>query len=636
MKLKTRLYLFSTAIIVVTTFSVLIAGMAIIDQVLYAMNKDILSLETSNIIGQIDDAYSILEESGLAGVEVYRESVKRELVDKFSHIRLKVGEVCIYDAEGRKLSRNVNFGFPEFLTKEQRQEREGTIIFYDKPLKEDIFCVYETSTKWGWKIAVSITGEQMFRKRHLYFTTVIFIGLFVLGVTLTSSYFFTRNYSAQISRILQCIEKVAEGNLNARITSKPISKEHAELQMGINSMIDDLKKREEERKQVEEEFGKRQKLESIGILAGGIAHDFNNLLTAIRGNIQLAQLNKLDDETLLCLKDSEKATERAMGLTRQLLTFSKGGTPIKTTASISELLEHSANFVLRGTKCKCEFYFDKNLRPVDIDPSQISQVIDNLVINANQAMPEGGVIYIRAENTNINEKSYLPLPSGQYVKISIIDHGSGIPKQNLSKVFDPFFTTKPSGTGLGLSTCYTILKKHGGYISVESELGVGTVFFVYLPVSGRNMAETVEPVDNRQVHGGKVLVMDDQENIRALLGKMLSLMNCRCEFAEDGSKAIELYIKAMERKDPFNLVFLDLTIPGGLGGKDTIEALTRIDPDITAIVASGYSNDPVMADYQDYGFKGRLGKPFKMEELKALLRKFLNNSDKDANATEQA
>jgi CheY-like chemotaxis protein len=247
-------------------------------------------------------------------------------------------------------------------------------------------------------------------------------------------------------------------------------------------------------------------------------------------------------------------------------------------------------------------------------------------------MPDGGIIQIKAENVFIDEKSLMPLETGSYIKIYVRDQGKGILKQNLTKIFDPFFTTKPNGTGLGLATSYAIVKRHGGHITVESEVGVGSTFYIFLPVSNKAIAAKKASETKEYTDGGRILIMDDQESIRNILGKMLTLMNCECHYAEDGHQAVQSYMEKMKSENKFDLVFMDLTIPGGMGGKDTIKTLKSIDPDITAVVASGYSNDPVMANYEDYGFAGRLEKPFKIDDLRKLMRQVLGNKIKNKNS----
>jgi PAS domain S-box-containing protein len=379
-----------------------------------------------------------------------------------------------------------------------------------------------------------------------------------------------------------------------------------------------------EKRKIEEELLKIQKLESLGILAGGIAHDFNNILTAILGNISIAKLSaKPGDKVFDRLKEAEKASMRAKDLTQQLLTFSKGGAPIKKTISLSKVLKDTATFTLSGSSVECKFIIQEDLWPVEADEGQISQVIHNLIINADQAMPEGGMIEVSAENITIGIEAALPLQQGNFVKMSIKDQGIGMPEDHLSKIFDPYFSTKQKGSGLGLTVAYSIIKNHQGYITADSELGVGTTFSIYLPASKKQLLpeeiQEVKPIIGK----GKILVMDDEEIIREALGEILTTLEYQVGFAKNGEEAIALYKQAKEINEPFDAVIMDLTIRGGMGGKEAIKKLLEIDSNVKAIVSSGYSTDPVMADHQKYGFNGVVAKPYDIQELGKTLHKII-------------
>src|SRR3990170_391659 len=380
-------------------------------------------------------------------------------------------------------------------------------------------------------------------------------------------------------------------------------------------------------RKMEAEFLKTHKLESIGLLAGGIAHDFNNILTVILGNISLAK-GSLDskDKLLKKLTAAEEAVERAQGLTRQLLTFSKGGTPVRETASIVELLRDSAGFALMGSMTRCEYIVNNDIWPVEIDVGQINQVIHNLIINAEHAMPEGGTITITIENIDIGIENALALKEGRYIKVSVKDCGTGISEENLPKIFDPYFTTKKAGSGLGLATSYSIIKKHGGLITVESELGNGATFYIYLPASDKKVTEKGKNSEEALLDGkGKILVMDDEATIRELMLDLLNRLGYEAELAKDGSEAIEKYKGAKKSGRPFDAVIMDLTIPGGMGGKEAIKQLREIDPYIKAIVSSGYYNDPIMAEYERYGFKDVMAKPYTVKKLSEVLNKVIKS-----------
>ncbi|HLE41617.1 MAG TPA: ATP-binding protein [Nitrospirota bacterium] len=381
-----------------------------------------------------------------------------------------------------------------------------------------------------------------------------------------------------------------------------------------------------EKQKLEEEILKAGKLESVGILAGGIAHDFNNILTAITGNISLAMRDiKPSDAIFRRLVDAESACLRAKELTYQLLTFSKGGAPVKKTVSVSEIIEDSARLALAGSNVRCKISVPDDLLPADVDEGQISQVINNLLINAVEAMPGGGVITVRAENLTAGKGDALPLAYGKYLKISIQDQGTGILPGHLRKIFDPYFTTKQKGSGLGLAICYSIVKKHDGHISVESVLGSGTTFSIYLPASSKEPARKKDSREEPIRGEGKILVMDDEAIVRDVTGQILKHLGYDAEFAGDGSEAIELYRKAKESGKPFDLVIMDLTVPGGMGGKEAILRLIEIDPDVRAIVSSGYSDNLVMSDFRQYGFKGVVAKPYKIQQLALALHNVLND-----------
>ena len=377
-----------------------------------------------------------------------------------------------------------------------------------------------------------------------------------------------------------------------------------------------------ERKKMEEERLLLSKLESLGILAGGIAHDFNNILTAILGNISLARIEaqpgqELTGRYLQRLEEAEKACLRARALSGQLLSFAKGGLPIKKATAVPKLLKESVNLALSGSKAGSQLILPEDLWPVEVDDGQISQVFNNLLINADQAMPEGGTITVRGENVTVVDE--LPLAKGDYVKITLSDQGVGIPAHYLGKIFDPYFTTKQGGSGLGLATSHSIIRNNAGYITVESEVGVGTSFSVYLPA---NQAEklppkiaAVEPLQGQ----GRILVMDDEEMVRDILSNMLEKLGYEAVCAVDGEEAIRLYQEAQAANRPFTAVIFDLTIPGGMGGKEAVSQLLAIDPHLIAIVSSGYSDDPIMANFRMSGFQGVISKPYRIMDLSKTL-----------------
>jgi PAS domain S-box-containing protein len=381
-----------------------------------------------------------------------------------------------------------------------------------------------------------------------------------------------------------------------------------------------------DRKQMEDELLKAQKLESLGVLAGGIAHDFNNLLTSILGNVSLAKMySGQHPQAAGRLEEAEKASLRARDLTQQLLTFSRGGLPVKKTIGLAQVVRDATGFALRGSRAKSELRISDDLCPVEADEGQISQVIHNLVINADQAMPDGGAITVSCDTVKLRNGEVPPLVAGRYVRISVADQGIGVPKEHFKKIFDPYFTTKQKGSGLGLATCYSIIKRHDGHITLESELGKGAKFSLYLPTSAR-CEEQRESGPAVPVKGtGRVLVMDDEEMVLDVAGAIMKSLGYDVTTARDGDEAILLVRTARHAGVPFDAVIMDLTIPGGMGGREAIGPIREIDPAVKAIVSSGYSNDPVMAAHREHGFDGVVTKPYTVarlaETLVAVLKK---------------
>ncbi len=426
---------------------------------------------------------------------------------------------------------------------------------------------------------------------------------------------------------------VQEMNRWLRVSIDPIMDEDGNLTKAVHIVRDIT-----EYKEMEAEVLKAKKLESLGTLAGGIAHDFNNLLSVIVGNIELAKDGiKYDLDVLDNLKEVEKASIRASDLAAQLITFAKGGKPIKKAASIGELVKNAVSASLSGSGINCEFSIPDDLFPVEIDALQIKQVIRNIVINATEAMNGKGIINVYCENAAVGEKDRLPLKAGKYVLLSIKDQGIGIAAENLLKIFDPYYSTKDMGAdkgqGLGLATCHSIIKKHDGFITAESELAVGTTLFVYLPASEKKMIAP-EPIkklvsEKPEVGRGKILMMDDERMLRNLIEQMLSPFGYDVALAQDGTEAVELYRSAMESGKPFDAVILDLTVKSGMGGKTAVQKLLEINPHAKAIVSSGYFNDPVMTDYKKYGFAAALPKPFTLKALKDTLSKVLIGKSAD-------
>ncbi len=375
-----------------------------------------------------------------------------------------------------------------------------------------------------------------------------------------------------------------------------------------------------ERRALQKEISKGQRLESLGVLAGGLAHDFNNFLTAIMGNISLAMLTAdPETKTLEFLQSAESAALRARDVTQQLLTFAKGGAPVKELASIEEIIRESAAFSLRGSKCKCRFLFSTELQNTEIDKGQFSQVINNLIINAMHAMPDGGIITISGENITLTDNHPTALNPGEYLKITIQDQGSGIPKAIKEKIFDPFFTTKKQGSGLGLASSYTIIKNHGGHIQVSETSAQGSSFIIYLPASKQKTTMKDDSAISTFKGSGHILLMDDEEMICEVTSLILENLGYEVESVNDGEAALSKYRHSLEQNCPYDLLIFDLTIPGGMGGIETMKEILDLNPKARAIVSSGYSNDPVMANFADYGFSDRIAKPYTISKLTEVL-----------------
>lgn len=381
-------------------------------------------------------------------------------------------------------------------------------------------------------------------------------------------------------------------------------------------------------KLMEDEIHKTQKLESLGVLAGGIAHEFNNILTGIAGNMFLIKKASTGNDAIdVRLEVVDNALNRAKGLTNKLLTFSSGGTPVKQSIDTARLAADTARLVFSGSRVKYDINEGEGLWTVEADEGQIDQVLQNIYINALQAMPEGGVVAVTIKNSF--GPGELPDMKGSYVLISITDNGPGIPEEHIKKVFDPFFSTKPGGSGLGLSICFSIVKKHSGYIKVESSVNTGTGFFLYLPALKTVPSIHKEAESISKCLAGKrcrILVMDDEDMVRDTAQVILTELGYEVVLSSDGEEALDIYRKAMESGNSFDLVVMDLTVQGGMGGSDAIVTLLSMDPGARAIVSSGYCNSPVMSDFKKYGFKGVLRKPYNVGELTHAVKKALSEA----------
>ena len=396
--------------------------------------------------------------------------------------------------------------------------------------------------------------------------------------------------------------------------------EGAEFGVGFARDLTRHKESERERDDLHSQLLHAQKMESIGVLAGGLAHDFNNLLTAIMGNIELAMARVAPGgEVHELLSAAATASVRARDLTRQLLTFASGGAPVTSAESVSDVIRETAEFALVGSNVRCEMTFESDIQYVEIDRGQVSQVIQNILVNAAHAMPTGGVIRVRGRMVNDWGPGDAAAGPGTCVRVSITDTGIGIRRDHLRRIFDPFFSTKGPSRGLGLATSYSIMRRHGGWIDVESSPGNGTAFYLYFPVSEGEPRAVGFHVERPTAASGTVLVMDDEESVRDVLGGMLTALGCEVVFARDGREAVALFETRRPHERPFDLVVLDLTVRGGMGGVAALGRLKAIDPEVRAIATSGYSDSPILANHVAHGFVGRLEKPYSAEELKELL-----------------
>jgi len=428
-------------------------------------------------------------------------------------------------------------------------------------------------------------------------------------------FFLQLNYKKTVNKTNNCME--------IRVTINDVS-EHLE------SKYEMQKKLQEMRNSFEEGLIKLEKVNSLGILAAGIAHDFNNILTIILGNVYIIKrylntsssqaYNKIHNKFL----QIERLSLQAKDLNQQLMNFSKSGLPVKKNIYIKNLIKKTTNMVLSGSNNECKFSIPQDLWAVEVDEGQICEVINNLLINAEQAMPNGGTISVNATNVRVEASDENNIKQGKYVMIEIRDKGVGIPKENIEKIFEPYYTTKSEGTGLGLAASYSIITKHNGYINVKSEPSVGTSFYIYLRASEAEVIIDRIKYEKVLQGTGKVLVMDDDKNIREISRLMLMELGYEVELCKNGEGAIEAYKDSIMGNSTFDAVILDLTVRGGMGGKETIAALLDIDINVNAIVVSGYSSDPVMVDCMEYGFKDCIKKPYTLEQLANVLYKVIN------------
>ncbi len=396
------------------------------------------------------------------------------------------------------------------------------------------------------------------------------------------------------------------------ISSSPLFDENGNFD-GMVSTIEDIT----QKIRMEKELLNMEKLESIGVLAGGIAHDFNNVLTSIIGNISLAKINlEPDEEAFEALTDAEKSSDQARKLTKQILTFAKGGVPVKKTVFIEDFIRNTVQFSMRESNVAVEFNFEDELWTVEIDEDQMARALYNIVINAQQATPGGGVIKVKVQNAILNETEVTTLKKGKYVKVSVLDQGSGIPEKNINKVFDPFFSTKEIGRGMGLTTAYSIIKKHEGDIVVDSDGKSRTEVIFYIPALLKKEKINVHTIAEPVPVNGRILVVDDERIVRKVATKILEKIGYNAESAKNAEEGIDMYLDAMQAGRKFDIVIMDLTMPGGMDGTEATGKILEIDPSAKIIVSSGYSTDPMMVEYGNYGFCSFLTKPYSVKDIK--------------------
>ncbi len=531
------------------------------------------------------ELYALRTLTNILGVAIQRELFSEELIKEKEQLDITLASIAdgviVTDTYGHILL--INQGAQKIL-KENINPKEKEICV------QDIFTIFYEKTKQPENIVESVLQHKR-----------------------------------TVRPVSEVILKNKKGKkIPIQIVASPIKNRERQV-VGVVIIFQDITRR----KQLEQEIIQQEKTKILEMLAGGVAHDFNNLLVAILGNISLAKLKNKQSHIDTYLHRAQKAARQAEKLTRQLLTFTKGGIPVKRTTSIAELLHETVSFIVRGSNVKIRFNIPQGLWPVQIDEVQISQVIQNLVINAQQAMPEGGTIEVIAQNLEIKEDSNMALPPGPYIKLTVKDDGCGIPPENLARIFDPYFTTKKEGTGLGLAVVYSIIKKHQGHIRVHSILGRGSSFEIYLPAEKTRQVpeKTKAPPSSLSSPGSglpaRILILDDEKLILDTLSEMLSLMGYEVDTALEGLEAVEKYRKALEKGKPFDLIIMDLTIPGGIGGKEAIQEILKIDPQAKAVVSTGYSSNQIISHYQEYGFKGVLKKPYCLDELKQLLERLI-------------
>jgi len=484
---------------------------------------------------------------------------------------------------------------------------------------------YFTLTNSGEIMELNLCGAQMLGKtrKQLIRST---LGVFISDDSkvrykkfLTSIFKYRAKECCEISLL-------ANDNTTVPVLLSCIASDNGEQCFLTMTDISERKKAEEKQHKYEERIRQTQKLEALGVLAGGIAHDFNNLMGGVFGYIEMATDASSESKVILYLSKASVAIDRARALTRQLLTFAKGGAPVQKIGYLFPFVHETAQFALSGANVACHCDVQPGLWACNFDKNQIGQVIDNLIINAHEAMRDGGTIELTAGNITLAEKEHPSLAKGNYVKISIKDYGVGIPKEIIAAIFDPFFTTKKKGHGLGLATCYSIINRHGGCIDVESEPGNGSTFKVYLPATSEALPSQNPITETEHKGSGAFLLMDDEEIMRDTIGDMLETLGYSVVCKKNGKDAIDYFIAETEANREISGIILDLTTPGCMGGKNAIEQIRTLNAEIPVFLASGYTDDPVMKKPADYGFTASICKPFRKSELSEMLNSYMKKN----------
>lgn len=592
--------------------------------------------------------YTKQELENMSITDLIPEDYKEKSLQHFMSLKKRgksIGELPFLKKDGKKrywvvnavkISDNQYMGFTRDITEEKAakealfQSEANFASLLENPVDSVVYQLVVGDTRFGNKVSFVSPSVQS-----------------VLGVPDEDYYdinkWFMRIHPEDIPRVMESNAKgffppfifretfryihpeKGERWIEVHAKAVPDEKGVAKFANGLITDITDKIQAEEENQRLLEQLLRTEKLESLGVLAGGIAHDFNNLLSGIFGYIEMTRNNSKNPERVKkYMAKAETVFNRAKDLTQQLLTFSKGGIPDRKAADIGKAVKDNTSFTLSGSNIIYDIDINNDLWLCDFDTNQIGQVINNLLLNAKQAMPEGGTVKVSAENIYLDEKTVPELRDGKHIVIKIKDNGAGIDETIQDKIFDPFFSTKSNGSGLGLSMCYSIIRKHDGHISCDSQTGEGTTFTIYLPASYQEIDNESNPLEISHKGEGKMLLVDDEDYILEIFSSMASSLGYTPVSATDGSIALDYCLKNPDEIPSIKAAILDLTIPGGMGGKETVIHLKKLLPGTPIFATSGYYDDPVISRPQEFGFSASIRKPFKIQELAHLLNKFLD------------